>query len=1112
MAGSPSETNPKTSSSLSRWFWAALITVAFLTTIPLLAPDTLGEQARRHLLKKLQDHYVGLDVSIGRGRFESTVGIIFENIVISNPTAVARPLREMVRIEQLVVVANIHPEKLLDKELPLTTNRIAISGFHANVTLAEDGTPSLSQLLPLPKLGPLTPRIDVLQAKINLFDPLASRRPIRAEIAEFSLTNTDRMDGGIDRTITAKGTGDFANAFQFQWQSINDANDIRCSVRGAKINRDLFDRIPHALQQPLLDARGLECIGDFSCSLYQTVGRSWNYRVRSTIHEGQFTHATLPKPITNLRGVIVADPQAVRIEASQASLGEAVVRASGEFRGTQWPLDADLKIATTGLLLDDQISAILPTAARKGWDHLQPHGRIDVKADLTCRSGTWDASAEVTCKGVDISYEKFPYPVRQLVGRVDIRGGIASSESLTGRLDSRRMQCAFRLPIRPGITNEKTFVIAADGPVAIDSTLIKALSHRGAPQSKLESFVRSLRPRGSLHLASAMFGTDASGRTTRQLDLRIIDGHLRYEKFAYPLYNVDGRIEINEDVVQLTNFRGLSANSGVVRCEGTYRIPKPSPDPKLFRISDSGSGIEVPPQLALTFQTTNIPMDNALRTSLPESAQHIWDSVAPGGVLDEADVTVIQHERSDPLQIDLTARQLYANQISNRSLSLRPMSLPYRIDISSGTVRYDGSKVYIDSLNGQHAASRLAADGFCVQGPSGRWDLTLNLKGGSRLNPDAELISALPNEMREAMRRLQLRGPVSVRGQTKITLPDADHLEPIIHWDVALQLEGNRIGDVGPVHSLRGEISVIGSRDDQGIRASGDVHIDSMHINDLQITSIQGPFTVVEDDLKLGVRSDFARSSLLATQQDPRNGSAPRSIQGRIFDGVIELRGDLQLSSGGFDVDLAVRDAQVPTILADFGYVDNEMRGLFSGDAALEGSLGTLEFLKGSGTAKVTKANIYQLPMIVQVLNQLRIKPTEDVAFTDGTVQFSVFGDTINFNELKMWGDWVALDGGGSLDGRHELDLSFNSRVSPQNAFTQIIRPLRGERYTLWTIDVKGPLHAPTIQRRAFEGVGETLERLIPTMNNAAPDTDPSDLHDEKAAQQPARGAGNWFR
>ena len=69
------------------------------------------------------------------------------------------------------------------------------------------------------------------------------------------------------------------------------------------------------------------------------------------------------------------------------------------------------------------------------------------------------------------------------------------------------------------------------------------------------------------------------------------------------------------------------------------------------------------------------------------------------------------------------------------------------------------------------------------------------------------------------------------------------------------------------------------------------------------------------------------------------------------------------------------------------------------------------------------------------------------------------------------------------MDRRRQLDLTFNSRVSPRNTFTRIMRPLIDQRYTLWTIDVNGPLEDPTIERRALDAVGQNLERLFPGMN-----------------------------
>jgi hypothetical protein len=667
------------------------------------------------------------------------------------------------------------------------------------------------------------------------------------------------------------------------------------------------------------------------------------------------------------------------------------------------------------------------------------------------------------------------------------------------------MQCAFQLPMQEGRAVEKSFMMGVDGPIPIDRTLLSSLSPRGAAESKLESFVRSLRPRGSIQLASAVFMTDRDGRTTRRMDLRVIDGHLQYDKFAYPLYNVTGNVLVENDLVTIDQMRASNANAGTIRCDGTYRIPTRSlaSQSATGSIGQSSRSNDTGPQevadnsdLALRFIANNIPMDESLRSSLPSNSQQVWDAMAPGGVLDELEVALKLQGSGSPLSLDLTARQHDSPQVSSRTLSLRPNSLPYRLDVTGGTVRFDGKTVTIDSIKGRHDASTLSADGFCVQDATGRWELLLNLRSGSRLHPDAELIAALPSQMRVAMRALQLRGPISVRGRTRFAMPDHLHPEPSIQWDLVLQLEGNRIADVGPVHSLRGEVSVQGVRDDGAIRALGEVRIDSMHVHEIQITGIRGPFAIEGDMLYLG--------SVVPTLdgQTPKVDPVEReSIRGRLFDGSLDLDGKVVLSSGNFDVGMTVHQAQMPTLLADFGSSDNGLTGTLTGHTHLQGNLSTADLLKGNGSGNVTGANMYQLPLIVQVLNLLRIKPTEDVAFTDGEMTFTIFGDTVTFSHLKFWGDLVELQGGGTLNRRRELDLTFNTRVSPQNTFTQLMSPLN-QRYTLWTIDVHGPLHALEIERKGLDGVSETLEWLIPGMSQG----------NSRQASEPEQGISGWFR
>ncbi len=1065
-------------------------------------------------------------MSIRRGRFDPETGLIFEDVQISEPASSSFQFRSqrILHIERLTVVANVRPENLLDKKNPFVTRRIVLEGLQANAWLDGEDQISLAKLFPMPVFGPAAPIIQLRDARVRLIGGKANDRPVDLEISQGTLVNRTTEAGSTDRTITLEGQADFARHFIVRCDLVGGVADVRASIKGVHLNRDLFGRLPTQWSKLVQEARDLDCVCDASLALNRSADGKLNYKIRTTVHDGRFNHATLPRSLSQLRGVMEYDPSGMTIHSGQGMFGDALLRVSGKIHGYQWPCRADLSVTMRGLLLDDQLAAAIPSSARAQWNRLQPLGRIDIDAELSHVASVWTTDATVVCKGVDVRYDKFPYPVQQLVGRVEIHDGIASSETLDGRIGGSRMQCAFRIPIRPGITNEKRFEIATDGPIPIDKTLLGALSPRASPTSKLESFVRSLRPSGSVHLASALLVTDANGKRTRKIDLRIVDGRLRYQRFAYPLYNVEGTIQVNDDLVNLVGFRATNANAGLILCDGGYHMPKDktasgSQPPTSGHVSTNGqpstSGQPNPgghpatgiaaegrteSHLSLSFRVSNVPLDESLRSSLPPSTLSTWDAIAPSGVLDELNVILDQHGGDNPISLDITAQQHSTHQVNSRTLSIRPVSLPYRLDITGGMVRFDGSRVIIDSIKARHDASTISADGGCAPNRNGRWELLLNVHSGSRLNPDAELIAALPDEMREAMRRLQLRGPVSIRGQTRLLMSDDDHLNPATDWNLVLQLEGNRIGDVGPVHSLRGELSVEGSQSDLGVRASGEVRIDSMHVNDLQITGIRGPFAVQNDRLYLG--SGPVQRSRRPTVADLDAVGSTRSIRGRLFDGTLRLDGQVNLSRANFDVELAVTDAQVPTLLADFGYSDADLTGLFNGMARLQGNLESTDLLKGNGAARVSGANLYQLPLIVQVLNLLRITPTEDVAFTDGEVEFSIFGEAVRFSDLQIWGDLVALHGGGTLDLRRELDLTFDTRVSPQNTFSKIVRPLRSQRYTLWTIDVKGPLGSPAIERRAFEGVGETLERMFPAMR----------MNEESKQKPETVGLGSWFR
>ncbi|MCG8653773.1 MAG: hypothetical protein MI861_28300, partial [Pirellulales bacterium] len=622
MTGTDAATKSRRPGRLSRFLVAALFVFAACVVVRSLAPQTIGETVRRKLEQQLQQHYSNLSVSIGRGRYDPKVGIILDDLRIAQPASSAFQFRsqEIIHIGRVIAFADIEPEKLLEQEVPLTTRRLVLQDVQVNAWLDRNGQPCLTKLMPFPVLGPAAPAIQLHNARIRLLGDKRQDRPIEIALANGLLQNRVNVSGQVEKTLKLKGRADFADEILLQCDMANGNKDLRAKVVDAHLSRELFERLPSQWSRLIGQVRELDCICDAELSLFQSGQGELNYRLRTTVHEGRFNHPELPKPITQLRGVLVAEPDGIRIEHSQGMLGDSIVRVSGDVSGCQWPADVQLQVVARGLLLDDQLAAAIPSSLRAGWNRLQPLGRIDVDADVHCVDARWQTEATLICKGVDIRFDKFPYPVQQLVGRIDVRNGRIRSESLNGRIGGHRMQCAFEMPSRPEVVGEKSFVIATDGPVPIDNTLMSALSPRGVPTTKLQSFVQSLRPRGSLHLATAMFATDIQGRTTRKIDLRIIDGHLRYKKFAYPLYHVEGQVHIENDLVKLIGFRGTNANAGTILCDGTYRMPAKKIAANGYHLSDRSAAQPTDSELWLNFRASNVPMDESLRSSLPPPA------------------------------------------------------------------------------------------------------------------------------------------------------------------------------------------------------------------------------------------------------------------------------------------------------------------------------------------------------------------------------------------------------------------------------------------------------------------------------------------------------------
>lgn len=1066
----------KTKARRKNVFTATLIFLAMLSVACLLAPQTIGEQSRRSILAAFRDHYPDITVTIGTGRLASGVGLVLKDIDFTLPSSAGRPAQRLLHIDELIVETDVTLEKILERRIPICAKRIIAVGVEADLWLTKDQTWSIAKLWPPPKMGPGCPCVEVHDGRLRLYrdDVQASAstgssstltsRPIELDhLRIVNQTSTD-PNAAQSHAFTLQATGEFVTALRIEGTGDASGWSMRGVAEGLRIDPTFTSRLPLVGEKVSKPLAGFTSTGDFSFTVSKTKNDPIDFLTSYTCNQGRYEHELLPQAVDDIRGIMTMRPGGVTIQSAQARFGDAQCRVSGSTDGYTEGSSLKLRMVASNLLLNERLAASLPPFAQVSYDKFRPRGHVDVDSRIERIDKKWSADAVAELHGIDINVDKFPYPVSQVIGKVHFRQSQCWSEQLSGRIGSQRINIAFLKPYI-ALGQASWLRLATDGPITIDSTLLNSLTTRGEPVSKLEKFVRSLSPRGNVNLTDGRWDTTPTGEKSQYLDLRISGGSLRYASFPYPMYDVGGQVICENDIVKINGFTAKNSDKASITCQGIFE--------NLNNVAPQNP--EGDWRVGLKFQATDLPLDETIRAALNEPSQRTWDALAPTGVLDLINVAVYHNANLAGPQLKIAAQQS-PGVIDNRTVSLRPSMLPYRLDIHEGSVSFDGNEVTIHSLDARHDSTRLAADGRCFPTQTGQWRLDLNVRSGSRLHPDTELVNSLPSHVRGAFQRLQLRGPLSIRGTTNILMPTTEYPDPTIQWGMTVQLEGNRIGDVGPFHDMRGEIMVQGIRDGSKVSADGTVNIDSMHVENKQITAITGPFAIRDDRLLLGETIALAGAQIVST--DPRPTISP--IEGRLFGGIASLSGDVLLTNGNFDVTMAIREGDVPTLLADFGETNSTAIGRFDGRVRLEGTVGITHLLKGSGSSRLTGANLYQVPILVQVFNMLSVKPSEKVAFTDGDLRFSVYGDNVTFNQIQLWGDLIALHGSGTMNRSKEVDISFNTRVSPQNGWSHVMRPFGENQYTLWTINVKGPLSNPTIERRALTTVNDTLERMFP--------------------------------
>jgi hypothetical protein len=1064
--------------------WCLVLTVAGAVLAGGYLYLRLDDEIRRQVEHRLASQYPGLQVHVGRARFEQDQGIAIYDVVLTEKQS-SNFDGPMLSIGEMYLAGKIRMEELVTSDLPIS--EIVVRRAVLKAARHADGNWNIQALLPPPHFGPQSPAVKIEDATLIVQSATTPAEVHTFQGIDMALKPMEHSTGAnaVTKRFSIEGSATGVPARELRFNGEVDTTtgelNVTANVGGLEVSSELLSALPGMSGQ----LRGTEFSGrgDLAVQINRSAADAaliWSADV--TLDRGRLTHPMLPDPMTEMRIVGRATPERLIIQRLDARCGPATIAAAGERVG--WTTSAPMALAAkvAGLSLDDRWPARLPESLARIWQRFRPAGTVDAELRVTFDGG-WRPQLVANCRGLSLTdAEKFPYVLEQTTGRLEYRPSHAAGPDelhldLTGFGAGRpvRIQAELKHVAPPeakgvtrdsGLASKQTSLLqrrlacyrGASGQrrssprhhpvgwveitgngVSLHEQLIAALP-KGGP------LVRSLRAQGAVDFRFRAEWKDLSQtRANVVQEIRLKDCTIQYDAFPFPLRRVHGLVAAENWHWTIHDVEGRGGNdSTIVKCRGRT-IPR---------------GDEF--QSDLIFETTNVPLDDNLKRALPLHVQQAWDALRPHGRIDFTAHVLHDTEQEKPV-VEVTLKPC------ERSVSIEPVRFPYRLQQLEGEAIFQQGRVELRNVSATH--DRVACSAAHVTGvptPDGGWRIALNDFNVDRLAPHPDLLVALPARLQRILDRLQPSGAFSIHNSTLNFAISPGVANVAAAWDLNLVCFQARLGGGFPARSITGEVRLAGRDDGHTAYTAGELNLDSLVWKDVQLTNVHGPL--------------WGDSSvcLFGEQVAQKTGQPPRRITADAYGGSLAANGQIQHQSDTlFSLDMALGGANLARFANERLGGPTDMNGIVSGRLVLSGTQSSPQNLNGTGEMHVVDANIYELPVLVSMLKVLRNRTPDTTAFNRCDMKFSIHGDRIHFQQLNLLGDAVSLYGKGESGFDRQLDLVFYTLPEPANLPIPLWKTIAGHvsQQTL-QLNVVGTWDDAEVRPETLPGVNQVWEQI----------------------------------
>jgi hypothetical protein len=1026
----------------------------------------VGEEIRWRVEAMLAAKYPQLKVTVGGARVVEGEGIEIRDLSLKQPNRNGAN-EDLLHVDEIFLHCSTLPQDLVNQQLHL--RRVVIRRAELTAVRQADGGWNLAQLAPQEESGDEIAEVVVEDSTLIVVD--ATKGPdSELTFRDVALTLRPRTDPPPASTAAASATGTPDTDFKPHYQVEGTLAASFCpeiEVTGVFHPQDKIWRVGGVFKNlritrqvlaamPLVSPAKLKLIESFSCeaglsfnTLYD--GKSttpWQFAVVGQLWNGHYEDHRIPYPLTNIHTQFHFNNRGIALTNLSASIGGGTVTGSVVRYGYHDYAPARIQASIRDLWLDKNTNRHLPPEAQQHLRTFSPAGLLDADVEFAFDGRTWTPDVSVRCRDVSLTFERFAYPIDHAAGSLELHNNQLEVD-LQAQAGATPVAIKGKL-VDPGGARTGWLTIDTEGTIPIDERLLSALDESS------QKLVRSFEPRGQVAISARFEKSSAGhGQPHQHVVFQLRDGALKYDRFPYPFERIRGTLEMIDKQWKFTDLEGRN-DSGYVTCSGGW-TPYP------------GEG----GQLALDFIGSDIALEDELRDALGSHVRRVWSELRPRGSIDHVTCSLRWDSRDQQTRLDVRGQKWPKTQsVEGRSVSIDPVWFPYHLDQVTGALHYENGRLEITNLRARHGEVSLVAGAICEVQPDGAWQFGIRDLSADRFHVTRELISALPEGLGQTLQKLDVSGPISVRGDLLFS-GDSHNENPLrIDWDLSFDIENGDVLCGVPLKNIHGGVRLFGTSAGDQFLCRGELNVDSLLLSGHQLTQVRGPLLI-----------EPARISLGEWATRPEHETRPRAISGNLLGGVFQSDAYVDLESNqAFAVRAKLHEGDLARFARENLRTPEQISGKLYAVVQLQGTCEGTHTLKGGGHVRLRDADIYELPVMVQLLKVLSIRRPDKTAFTSSDLDFRVEGDHVLLDRFDFHGDAVGLKGVGSvnLDG-HIDSMEFYTLVGRAAMNIPVIQPMLGEASRqLLVIRVWGTLDNPQVRRQALPGLNETLHQLFP--------------------------------